>query len=168
MEVWKKIDQNMYPKGKFGQTYSVSNYGRVRNDKTGRILKPRKGRKGYLRVNLVGKDFMIHRLVALTFIKNKNKNFDQVNHIDGNKENNHVSNLEWCDNSINQKHAYKLGFRNSSGENNGNAKITDEQILEIWEKQLDPYDIHKKYGVSMNMLKEYIIKRLEHIYLVKI
>ena len=53
---------------------------------------------------------LVHRLVAKTFIINPN-NLPQVNHIDGNKLNNAISNLEWCDNSYNQKHAYKLGLQ---------------------------------------------------------
>lgn len=59
------------------------------------------------------KSFLVHRLVAIHFIPNPD-NLPQVNHIDGNKTNNCVSNLEWCDNSYNLKHSYKNGLRKLS------------------------------------------------------
>jgi hypothetical protein len=64
---------------------------------------------GYERVNLwkkgKGKKYSIHRLVAIAFIPNPD-NYKEVNHKDGNKRNNHVTNLEWCNASQNIKHAY--------------------------------------------------------------
>lgn len=54
--------------------------------------------------------FRIHRLVAVHFIPNTIDN-EQVNHIDGNKENNCVSNLEWCSQTENMKHSYRIGLR---------------------------------------------------------
>ena len=69
-------------------------------------------------LNGYSKIYSIHRLVAMHFIPNPN-NLPQVNHIDGNTENNNVSNLEWCDNSHNQKHAYALGLKKADGANNG-------------------------------------------------
>lgn len=85
---WKKID------GK--PNYSVSNQGEVRNDKTGRILKPSVRKDGYCQIMLGRKTvpLYIHRLVAEAFIENP-KVLPQVDHIDGNKSNNNVSNLRW-------------------------------------------------------------------------
>lgn len=104
IEIWKSI------KG-FEGRYDVSNFGNVKSlhayNKCNYplILKGRKTKKGYLRVNLgFGVDRYIHRLVAQHFIDNPN-NFDQVNHIDFDKSNNHVENLEWCNSSHNMKHA---------------------------------------------------------------
>lgn len=54
--------------------------------------------------------FRIHRLVAEAFIS-KNTDKEQVNHIDGNKENNYATNLEWCSQSENMKHSYRIGLR---------------------------------------------------------
>ena len=75
--------------------YEVSNSGQVRNKRTGRILKPLLNREnGYVRVSLNGQRYYIHRLVAQAFYDNSRTDMD-VNHIDGNKLNNNLANLEW-------------------------------------------------------------------------
>ena len=79
--------------------YKVSDQGNIMNNK-GHIMRPGKLKKGYHTITLCkeGKreTFLVHRLVAQAFIPNPN-NLPQVNHIDENKDNNSVSNLEWCD-----------------------------------------------------------------------
>ena len=83
----------------YEDTYAVSNLGRVKNIKTGRILKQWKKDTGYMLVSLnkngKHKTFRVHRLVLETFKANP-RNCSDVNHIDENKENNALNNLEWC------------------------------------------------------------------------
>lgn len=82
-------------------------------------LKTGKNNRGYLTVSLwkdgKGKTFTVHRLVLSTFILNIN-NEKEINHIDGNKENNKLSNLEWLSISVNRKHAYDNKLKLPSNE----------------------------------------------------
>lgn len=92
--------------------YDVSNTGNVRRV-GGKVLKPALV-AGYPRVTVGGKNCHIHRLVAIAFIPNP-ENKPCVNHKDGDKQNNHVSNLEWATYSENELHAYNvLGKVNSN------------------------------------------------------
>lgn len=124
-EIWRKIEGF--------EKYEVSNLGRVRSldyKHTGetKVLRPILNRYGYLRINLYKNSKLcsrsIHRLVAQAFILNP-ENKQQVNHIDANKQNNIVSNLEWCTNLENMQHARDMGL----------LKLTDEQKKKRSEKQ---------------------------------
>lgn len=91
-EVWKKVPVEGL------ERYSISSIGQVRNDDRKRIMKIYLSNRGYYCIQLSGaktKHFRVHRLVALAFIPNPNE-YPYVNHIDGNKENNCIENLEWC------------------------------------------------------------------------
>lgn len=117
-------------------TYSVSSYGRVMNTDTNKILAPRSHTSGYKQVSLYvdSKEyrFYIHRLVLMTFYPVEGYDELQVNHIDGVKDNNHLSNLEWCTNSENQIHAHRTGLKQDLyGDKKGKAKHTNAQILEM-------------------------------------
>jgi hypothetical protein len=122
--------------------YLISNYGTVRsverviNRTTGqlkikeRILKTLVNKGGYVSVKLFkngkGESFRIHRLIAISFIINT-ENKDCINHIDGIKTNNSLSNLEWVTKSENTKHAFKLGIQTNNrigkfGANNNLSK----------------------------------------------
>lgn len=92
--------------------YKISNYGRVKNHK-GRITEGSNHESGYLWVSIAPKQYLLHRLVAKVFIPNP-ENKEQVNHIDGNKENACKWNLEWCSNIENQIHKVNSGLSNST------------------------------------------------------
>lgn len=149
-EIWKNYIYN----------YDVSNLGRLKNSKTGNILKVRPinnhdylgtvvtlGSKKYIKM------IIVHRAVAEMFIPNP-ENKPEVNHIDGNKTNNCVSNLEWTTRKENINHAIIAGLVNHKGENNSQAKLSSESVKYIREHYI-PYDknfslnaLAKKFGVT--------------------
>ena len=95
--------------------YRVSSDGQVFSARSGKILKPHINTKGYARHWLQRdgqKAFFTHRLVAVAFLGASDL---QVNHIDGDKSNNRVENLEWCSGSDNVKHAYRTGLKTGAG-----------------------------------------------------
>ena len=100
----------------YEEKYLVSPYGEVYSIKSKRLLTPQLTEKGYLTVELrknrKRKVARVHRIVAEVFIANPDS-LKEINHKDGNKQNNHISNLEWSTRSDNVKHAYKMGLRAS-------------------------------------------------------
>lgn len=106
-ETWKEIDI-------VNGLYSVSDKGRVRNNRTGYILKPTPFNHGYMKVNLKVEGTSItqqvHRLVAMAFIPNP-ENKPEVNHKNGIHDDNRVENLEWVTGEENRNHAYETGLQ---------------------------------------------------------
>lgn len=125
-----------------------------------RKLKPYNNGYGYLLVDLrkEGKRYMrlVHRLVAETFLPNPN-NLPQVNHIDGNKSNNDITNLEWCSCSENQYHAFRNNLKPKNFKH-PNSKLTLEQVLYIKHhcKEYSMYYFAKKYKVNTATIKQII------------
>lgn len=131
MEIWKPMIYN-------GEDYSewieVSNKGNVRNSKTNKLRKLNLLKTGYLFVSFsMGsrsrkKTIRVHKAVLESFVKNE-FNKPQVNHIDGNKQNNNLSNLEWVSQSENINHAIKNKLLvHTKGSKHANSKLTDEEV----------------------------------------
>lgn len=150
LEVWKDIKR-------FNGNYSISNCGNVRNNRTGKILKSHVSDNGYLHVtvNPFGEfksyNIRIHREVAIAFIPNPS-NKPEVNHIDCDKTNPNVRNLEWATSKENAEHANENNLiTRLRGEDNVRSKFTEDFIEKI-RKLYIPY--HKKYGLRA-LGKEY-------------
>ena len=173
-EIWKDIEG-------YEDLYQVSNFGRVKSlvDRLGKkrelILKANTNKQKYLFVTLYKgkniKTLKIHRLVAEAFISNP-EHKPTVNHLDGNKQNNNLNNLEWATRSEQTKHAFKIGLMKVSyGEKASNAKLTDEQAIKIraeyvpYSRKYGTYALAKKYGVKpdaiQRIVKEKTFKHLQ-------
>lgn len=94
---------------------------------------------------------MVHRLVAQAFLELDINSDMEVNHIDGNRYNNCVTNLEVITHQQNIDHSIRMGLKNDYGEKSSNAKLTNQQAKEIreaWKQGMMQKDLAKKYGVS--------------------
>ena len=135
-EIWKDILN-------YEGLYEISNLGKIRNIKSKRVLKLTKSHNGYLKTNLSKKGKLktvfIHRLVAEAFIPNPN-NLPQVNHKDGNKENNNVFNLEFCTEKHNSLHAVRAGL----------IKVKKVVSYDIIDKNTKNYESVKKAAEEIN------------------
>lgn len=113
--------------------YYISNNGDFYSTFTKRLLKPQKDHKGYLYVEIGRKKYKVHRLVAEYFIPNP-KSLPQVNHIDCDKTNNNVNNLEWVTNRQNYEWSLKNGtFSKEFLKYKGNHKLIWKRHKEIAE-----------------------------------
>lgn len=143
----------------YDKNYLINEDGKVYSLYTNKFLNPSKSDKGYLYVTLKGlKKFRVHRLVALMFLCNPN-NLPQINHKDGNKENNNVDNLEWCSNDYNQKHASMLGLKKSKKaveQRHFRKDITKEKCKELYKN----YSM-EKISKILNCSVATVFKRLK-------
>lgn len=161
MEIWKDIKgyEGIYKISSLGRVKSlqriVENYGFQKKALLKeRILKPSMDRYYYmvrLRKNGESKQFKIHRLLALHFIDNPDSK-PHINHIDGNKKNNSLSNLEWCTASENMQHAYDNGLKKKMyGRNNGASKLVLNLESGIYYESCKNASI--AYGIKHTTLK---------------
>lgn len=158
IEIWKKA--NGY------SNYEVSNLGRIKTfnwkgSKKEAILKPALDKRGYLRTvlksdNGESKTIKVHRIVLNTF--KPSKDFLEVNHINGIKNDNRIENLEWCTRSENIQHCIDNNLQYVlKGEEIGNSKLTEENVLYI-RANFKPRIITRSKLAEMFNVKEATIK----------
>lgn len=116
----------------------------------------------HLCLNGIGKNKRVGRLVAIHFIKNTH-NLPIVDHKDGNKQNDHVENLEWVSNAENIKRAYILGLAiPKKGSSCGASKLTEDQVIDIRERASNGEihnNIRKDYGISAKQIHNIIHRK---------
>lgn len=155
-EYWKQVPG--YP------LYECSTFGNIRNIKNKHLLKPAKDKNGYKRVVLClcgrHKNITVHRVVAITFLENTH-NLPQINHKDGDKTNNKLSNLEWCSNYQNIHHAIDNGLINVKGAKNPNSKLTDKDVKQIKKMfatgKYNKSQLAREFSVSHTLIR-YIVE----------
>jgi hypothetical protein len=157
---WKPIPQRVnYEASDTGLIRSVGmtargRYGSMRQLKD-KILKPKVAWNGRLVLNLRRVEGLpayplVHRLVAQTWIPNPD-NLPEINHIDGNPQNNHISNLEWCTHQQNHQHRVRtLGIDNLTSR----TKLTPAQKVQIMASTGSNSQIAKRFGVSASRVSQ--------------
>lgn len=136
------------------ERYIVGQDGVITSKYNGKPLSVHVDKKGYHRVNIHldegKKTYLLHRVVALMHLPNP-RGLPQINHIDGDKSNNSVTNLEWCTGKENVKHSVDVGLV-KRGSDRPNAKLTDEQVLLMRElrntKKCTYYELAEMFNIS--------------------
>ena len=143
MEEWKNIIEST--------NYSVSKSGYIKNNVTNHILKGRLNKSGYLQVSIkIQEDNKfhnryIHRLVAEYWIENP-ENKPEVNHKDGNKQNNNYINLEWVTASENQKHRHSIGITKTSNRRIAKVDPNTKEIIKVYNSIREATEAEKIIG----------------------
>lgn len=158
-EIWRGIEN-------FRGLYEASSLGRVRSLPRGprgkhRIIGSR-GQRGYMKVTLskqgIHHHFNTHTIIADAFLPKPETSKELcVNHIDGNKGNNIIQNLEWVTYKENSAHALRTGL-SPRGENSKAAKLTDENVLAIREKyrNTEARELAEEYGVGVLAIRRIV------------
>lgn len=159
--------EGLYEMDRAGNVYAVFAFRLL---KPGRLNSTRMHPQSYVTTVLtkdgVGKTRTIHRLLMLTFNPIENSRQMEVNHIDGNRSNNALSNLEWCTHSENMKHSHYV-LKNfmkgqAHGEQVGGAKLTAEKVLEIrrlCSGGVARKDLARQFGVTTVMIGHIVRRR---------
>lgn len=150
MEIWKPIGS--IPR------YEASSEGRIKNSKTGRIMKTAFNSRGYeqvcLRDNKRQVTKRVHRLVAEAFHDGNNEL--DVNHIDGNKRNNHADNLEFCTRQDNVQHAFDNGLKKPS-------RMVRVRVIETGQVYDSIRECGRATGCDQSMICQYLSGKLRSV-----
>ena len=159
-EEWRDIKgyEGLYQVSNLGKVRSLDRYINARNKKkrmiNGTLLRLRFNNSNYNIVSLYKDNVQdirfVHRLVAETFIPNP-EDKPQVNHIDGNKTNNCVNNLEWCTRSENNRHAWKTGLNKVS---DNQRKAASQSAKERFSKKIVQYDLNGNFIKEWDSMSE--------------
>lgn len=159
-EAWKDVAD-------FENCYQISTHGNIKSldryRKCSQLLKQKTDKGGYLRVNLcvngIKKTWLVHRLVALAFLKNQRSD---VNHKDGDRSNNKLSNLEWCSKKENAQDAHsKRRDKMRLG------KITKDQVINLlndFGEKISVAELAVKYGLSISQVCNIVSKKIMEAY----
>lgn len=161
-QIFKQINGELWSNIKDYPGYWVNKKGEILGKQLN-IYKQGRNHKGYPIVSMYYKKDnneyklktkAVHRIVAETFIYNNNPEIkNQVNHIDGNKENNKVENLEWCTNQENREHAVNNGLvADKKGEKQNTAILNYKQVIDIYTSNKSRLHMSKKYNVSKHTI----------------
>jgi hypothetical protein len=167
MEIWKEVKdyEGIYEVSNLGRIKSLSRYIFKRDMPfllKEKILKPYINNFNYSRIHLhnkKSKSFYLHRIVGEAFLPNY-ENKPQINHIDSNKQNNRIENLEWCTPKENIFHYVNIGNGCKKGISNNNAKLTNKCVLEIRDSTLKQIELAKIYNVSTATISDIINYKL--------
>lgn len=170
-EIWKDIEgyEGLYQVSNLSRIKALAkfvNKGKCHRGWGEHLLRYGADACGYHRTNLSkngnNRTVKVHRIVAQAFIPNPD-NKPQVNHKDGNKQNNHIDNLEWCTQSENLKHAFRIGLKKPmAGENNNGHKLTRDQVEWIRKhyknrhKEFSTVALGKRFGVHRKTITRII------------
>lgn len=158
IEIYKDVVgyEGLYQVSNLGNVKRISNYKCVNKKYLDNYtLKPLDNGKGYYRIKLcknnLSKRVMLHRIIAEAFIPNPN-NYKTINHINGDKKDNRIENLEWCTQSQNVLHAFKNGLKviPKGDTNKLSRKIIDTKTGEIYHSSLT---LSIKLGVNRGTLR---------------
>lgn len=132
--------------------YYITDDGKVWSERTQKFLSFQYDKNGYVKVQMRSTDnkshrYSVHRLVLENFKPVENMENLQVNHIDGNKKNNNLTNLEWTTSEENIRHAIDNNLRATI---NGASKLTSEQVIEIYRRATNGernIDLGKEFNI---------------------
>ena len=135
----------------FNVNYTIHSDGRVYSVRKNKFLKPFKVTNGYFAISIAYKDYRVHRLVAEAFIPNPN-NLPEVNHINGDKNDNRIENLEWCTSRHNMRHRFNF-------KNNGVQFVKKRYYVKVYHNKKQIYlGCYKTLEEANNVYSTYLVQ----------